>query len=262
MGAALSIRVGGEQVVKPLGRRRRSRARTAHGARTRHRRLLVHQGADVHPRGAARRRRPARLRRAGRALLARVRGGGKGADVTVGDALSHRAGLSAPDARPRRSTTSSTGNRSLHTSHAQAPLWPPGTGYAYHALTHGWIVGEVIRRDDRASRSARSLPEHDRGAARRCGVDRPARRLSCRASPTSGRPGPRCSSGTEERGTDTAATARNWLLSRDDARPRAAGGARHARMAGSTIRGCMRRRFPAPAASRRRTRWPRSGRRR
>jgi CubicO group peptidase (beta-lactamase class C family) len=28
----------------------------------------------------------------------------------------------------------------------QAPLWPPGTGYAYHALTHGWLAGELIRR--------------------------------------------------------------------------------------------------------------------
>src|SRR5690606_23222424 len=29
---------------------------------------------------------------------------------------------------------------------AQAPLWPPGTGYAYHALTHGWLTGELVRR--------------------------------------------------------------------------------------------------------------------
>ncbi|RYY15302.1 MAG: class A beta-lactamase-related serine hydrolase, partial [Alphaproteobacteria bacterium] len=28
----------------------------------------------------------------------------------------------------------------------QFPLWEPGTGYAYHALTHGWLVGELIRR--------------------------------------------------------------------------------------------------------------------
>jgi CubicO group peptidase (beta-lactamase class C family) len=25
-------------------------------------------------------------------------------------------------------------------------LWPPGTGYAYHALTHGWLTGELVRR--------------------------------------------------------------------------------------------------------------------
>jgi CubicO group peptidase (beta-lactamase class C family) len=28
----------------------------------------------------------------------------------------------------------------------QSPLWAPGTGHSYHALTYGWLVGEVIRR--------------------------------------------------------------------------------------------------------------------
>lgn len=29
---------------------------------------------------------------------------------------------------------------------AQRPLWEPGTGWAYHALTMGWLIGEVVRR--------------------------------------------------------------------------------------------------------------------
>lgn len=69
---------------------------------------------------------------------------GKGS-VTVADALSHRAGLSAPrlDLAPgdvldwQRMTTLLA---------AQEPLWSPGTGHAYHALTYGWINGEIIRR--------------------------------------------------------------------------------------------------------------------
>ena len=28
----------------------------------------------------------------------------------------------------------------------EAPLWIPGENYAYHAITHGWLIGEVIRR--------------------------------------------------------------------------------------------------------------------
>jgi CubicO group peptidase (beta-lactamase class C family) len=28
----------------------------------------------------------------------------------------------------------------------QAPLWEPGTEHGYHAVTYGWLVGEVIRR--------------------------------------------------------------------------------------------------------------------
>ncbi|ADJ49067.1 beta-lactamase-like protein [Amycolatopsis mediterranei S699] len=29
---------------------------------------------------------------------------------------------------------------------AQRPLWEPGTRHGYHALTYGWLVGEVVRR--------------------------------------------------------------------------------------------------------------------
>ena len=29
---------------------------------------------------------------------------------------------------------------------AQTPLWEPGTQHGYHAITYGWLVGEVIRR--------------------------------------------------------------------------------------------------------------------
>jgi CubicO group peptidase (beta-lactamase class C family) len=28
---------------------------------------------------------------------------------------------------------------------AQPPSWPPGTAHAYHALTYGWLVGELVR---------------------------------------------------------------------------------------------------------------------
>jgi CubicO group peptidase (beta-lactamase class C family) len=28
----------------------------------------------------------------------------------------------------------------------QAPFWEPGTAHGYHALTYGWLVGEVVRR--------------------------------------------------------------------------------------------------------------------
>jgi CubicO group peptidase (beta-lactamase class C family) len=28
----------------------------------------------------------------------------------------------------------------------EAPLWQPGSAYAYHAITHGWLTGELVRR--------------------------------------------------------------------------------------------------------------------
>ena len=69
---------------------------------------------------------------------------GKGA-VRVRELLSHRSGLSAPrdvlsidDVVDWDVVTSALA--------AQEPLWEPDSAYAYHALTHGWLVGEVIRR--------------------------------------------------------------------------------------------------------------------
>ena len=65
--------------------------------------------------------------------------------VTVAELLSHRAGLSAPRERI-------TFDELLDWEHMtgvlarQSPLWEPGTGYAYHAITHGWLAGELVRR--------------------------------------------------------------------------------------------------------------------
>ena len=66
-------------------------------------------------------------------------------DVRVSELLAHRSGVSAP--RVDFSSADVT-DWEFVTSElaAQGPLWEPGTGYAYHAITHGWLVGEVIRR--------------------------------------------------------------------------------------------------------------------
>lgn len=67
------------------------------------------------------------------------------AGVTVGDALAHRAGLSAPRADLTEDDIVDW-DRMAAVLAAQEPLWPLGSGYAYHALTHGWLAGEIIRR--------------------------------------------------------------------------------------------------------------------
>ena len=67
------------------------------------------------------------------------------ADVTVGQALAHQAGLSAP--RDDLSEDDIVDwDRMASVLAAQEPLWEPGSGYAYHALTHGWVAGEIVRR--------------------------------------------------------------------------------------------------------------------
>ena len=65
--------------------------------------------------------------------------------VTVAELVSHQAGLSAPSTDWTLDDVLDW-TRATRLLAAQAPLWTPGRGYAYHALTHGWLVGELVRR--------------------------------------------------------------------------------------------------------------------
>lgn len=67
------------------------------------------------------------------------------ADVRVRDLLAHRSGLSAPR-EPLTADQITDWDFVVARLAAQKPLWTPNTGYAYHAITHGWLIGEVIRR--------------------------------------------------------------------------------------------------------------------
>ncbi|AYF96938.1 serine hydrolase domain-containing protein [Protaetiibacter intestinalis] len=69
---------------------------------------------------------------------------GKGG-VLVSEVLAHRSGLSAPR-EPASRAQALDWDAMTALLAAQAPLWEPGTGHAYHALTHGWLVGELLRR--------------------------------------------------------------------------------------------------------------------
>ena len=69
---------------------------------------------------------------------------GKG-ETRVKDLLAHRSGVSAPRV-PLTAHDILDWDLVVAELAAQEPLWQPGTGYAYHAITHGWLAGEVIRR--------------------------------------------------------------------------------------------------------------------
>ncbi|WP_163508211.1 serine hydrolase domain-containing protein [Fodinicola acaciae] len=67
--------------------------------------------------------------------------------VTVGDVLSHQSRLPGV---PGGVTTSDLLDGSAMAKHlaAQEPETDPRAGFMYHALTYGWLVGELIRRVD------------------------------------------------------------------------------------------------------------------
>jgi CubicO group peptidase (beta-lactamase class C family) len=71
-------------------------------------------------------------------------------EIPVRWLLSHRAGLSALDRRLSRDEALAW-DPVIRAIEDQAPLWPPGSAYAYHTITYGWLVGEVIRRVTGAS---------------------------------------------------------------------------------------------------------------
>ncbi len=65
--------------------------------------------------------------------------------ITVRQLLTHEAGLAGVDEElPDLAVLD--WDYMIGAMERQAPLWTPGEGLGYHAVTYGWLVGEVIRR--------------------------------------------------------------------------------------------------------------------
>ena len=87
--------------------------------------------------------------------------------------LSHQAGLPAVDATLTPEEVQSW-EPMVPPLAEQAPFWEPGTAHGYHALSYGWLVGEVVRRV--SGRSLGTYFAEEIAAAPGPGVlDRPAR---------------------------------------------------------------------------------------
>lgn len=65
--------------------------------------------------------------------------------ITARCLLSHRAGLPALD-RDLTLDEVVAWDPVVRAIEAQRPLWEPGSGHLYHAMTYGWLIGEIIRR--------------------------------------------------------------------------------------------------------------------
>ena len=88
--------------------------------------------------------------------------------ITVRQVLAHQAGLIAPT-EPLTAQQVQEWTPVTQALEKQAPLWAPGTAYAYHAMTVGWLAGGAApghwiatepvatREDHRAARPAHDL---------------------------------------------------------------------------------------------------------
>jgi CubicO group peptidase (beta-lactamase class C family) len=69
---------------------------------------------------------------------------GKG-EVTLAQVMSHQAGLPG-FAEPTALEDQYDWAGCVAKLARQAPAWPPGEATSYHAMTYGWLAGEVVRR--------------------------------------------------------------------------------------------------------------------
>ena len=146
IGAGVAVYVDGECVVDLAGGV--ADAGDRRGLRRRHAAagVLDHEGHRRHRRPSPRPTRRAGLRRQGRATSGPSSARRARTDVTIAMLFDHQVGLPVIDAPlvPRR------GPRGRRRSSTPWPrrrrIWEPGTAHGYHALTYGWLVGEVIRR--------------------------------------------------------------------------------------------------------------------
>ena len=66
-------------------------------------------------------------------------------DIPVRFLLSHQVGLPVLD-KPLAIEDFLAWEPPVNALAAQTPVWEPGTTHGYHAMTYGWLVGEVVRR--------------------------------------------------------------------------------------------------------------------
>jgi CubicO group peptidase (beta-lactamase class C family) len=70
-----------------------------------------------------------------------------GKDATTGvQLLTHQAGLPAFDRPMSLEEAADPAAMAAHLA-GQVPQWRPGTAHGYHALTFGWLAGELVRRN-------------------------------------------------------------------------------------------------------------------
>lgn len=88
--------------------------------------------------------------------------GAEGKDaLTIGEVLSHQAGLSGISDPDWQSEDWYDWNKTCSTLAAQTPLFSPKSSSGYHPITYGFLAGEIARRADRDGRTLGRILRED-----------------------------------------------------------------------------------------------------
>jgi hypothetical protein len=108
---------------------------------------------------------------------------GKG-EATVAQLLSHQCGLFSVQGEISLAEALDWDTITARLADTE-PEWPIGSTHGYHALTYGWLAGELVRRVDPQHRSIGSLrrrgDRRHRPAPRCTSACRSRAKLACRA---------------------------------------------------------------------------------
>ena len=108
--------------------------------------------------------------------------------TTAAHLLSHQAGLPA-FARPVSAEEAADAPARAAELAGQEPEWTPGEAHGYHALTYGWLAGEIVRRLSPGNRTVGAFVRDEFGKGRDLWIGAPDDVIERAAKLTARRPG-------------------------------------------------------------------------
>jgi CubicO group peptidase (beta-lactamase class C family) len=126
--------------------------------------------------------------------------------TTAAHLLSHQAGLPAFARSVSAEEAADAPARAAELA-AQEPEWTPGEAHGYHALTYGWLAGEIVRRLSPGNRTVGEFVRDEFAGDRDLWIGAPDEVIERAAKLTARRPGANASGGNASGGNASGGNA-------------------------------------------------------